>query len=191
MPIVRDVKDWTWVLEKRCPDCGFDGVAVEYEAVPGLVRDAAARFTGVLVRSDVAVRPDDSTWSALEYAAHVRDVCRIMTHRLAVTRAGSAIPGPEIPCYDTTVRVDGELPVFADWDQDATAVAADYRAQQPAAVAAELATAAETVSRAFESVPHPERTRAARRSNGSVFTIDSLSRYFLHDLHHHLHDVHA
>ena len=33
--------------------------------------------------------------------------------------------------------------------------------------------------------------RVGRRSNGSVFTVDTLGRYFAHDLVHHLHDVGA
>jgi hypothetical protein len=24
MPVVPDDKDWTWVLARRCPECGFD-----------------------------------------------------------------------------------------------------------------------------------------------------------------------
>lgn len=24
MAIVPDTKDWTWVLERACPECGFD-----------------------------------------------------------------------------------------------------------------------------------------------------------------------
>jgi hypothetical protein len=23
MPITPDTKDWTWVVEERCPECGF------------------------------------------------------------------------------------------------------------------------------------------------------------------------
>ncbi|RDI53975.1 DinB family protein [Nocardia mexicana] len=192
MPIVPDDKDWTWVLEKTCPECGFDGPATAFEEVPGLVRDAAARFTTVLGRPDAAVRPDDSTWSPLEYAAHVRDVCRIFAHRLDITLAGAdAAPGPVIPAYDTTVTLGSGLPMFANWDQDATAEAARYGEQNPAVVAGDLRAAAENVSGAFESVPAAERTRAARRSNGSEFTVDSMSVYFAHDLVHHLHDVHA
>ncbi|MCM6773531.1 DinB family protein [Nocardia sp. CDC159] len=190
MPIVPDAKDWTWVLEKPCPECGFDGPATAYEAVPGLVRDAAGRFGAVLERADATVRPDDSTWSALEYAAHVRDVCRVFVHRLDVTLGGPGTP-PEVAGFEGKVGFADGLPVFENWDQDVTAVAGRYGEQDPATVAAELAVAAETVSGAFESVPVAERGRAARRSNGSLFTVDSMATYFVHDLIHHLHDVHA
>ncbi|MHB8274233.1 MAG: hypothetical protein ACYDC9_05635 [Dermatophilaceae bacterium] len=33
------------------------------------------------------------------------------------------------------------------------------------------------------------RLRTGRRSNGSVFTIETLGQYILHDVAHHLHDV--
>ncbi|MFE3195095.1 DinB family protein [Nocardia sp. NPDC059240] len=190
MPIVPDAKDWTWVLERTCADCGFVPEDTAFEAVPGVTRDSAARLAAALARPDAARRPDDSTWSTLEYAAHVRDVCRIFTHRLDIARTGGARPGPVIAAYDTTVTVgDNGIPMFANWDQDATALAADYAAAETATVAAELADAAETAARAFEAVPVAERDNAALRSNGSAFTIDSMARYFLHDLVHHVHDV--
>mgnify|MGYP006199982917 CR=1 FL=1 len=31
--------------------------------------------------------------------------------------------------------------------------------------------------------------RPSRRSNGSPFTVETFATYFMHDLHHHLHDV--
>ncbi|GAB2510937.1 DinB family protein [Nocardia heshunensis] len=190
MPIVPDAKDWTWVLERTCAECGFVPEDTVFEAVPGVTRDSAARLAVALQRPDAAQRPDDSTWSTLEYAAHVRDVCRIFTHRLDIARAGGARPGPVIAAYDTTVTVgDNGIPMFANWDQDATALAADYSAAETAVVAVELADAAETAARAFEAVPVAERDKAALRSNGSAFTIDSMARYFLHDLVHHVHDV--
>jgi len=190
MPIVAEDKDWTWVLDRACPDCGFDGPGIDYDAVPGLTREAAVRFVTMLERPDVAVRPDDSTWAPLEYAAHVRDVCRIFVHRLGVALHGRAEP-PALTAFVAKVGFADGLPVFENWDQDRTAEADDYLGQAPAAVAAQLAEAAETVSRAFESVLAADRTRAARRSNGSLFTVDQMAVYFVHDLVHHLHDVQA
>ena len=39
MPIVPDTKDWTWVLERRCDECGFDASAFPRERVGEMVRD--------------------------------------------------------------------------------------------------------------------------------------------------------
>ncbi|WP_067674352.1 DinB family protein [Nocardia miyunensis] len=190
MPIVAEDKDWTWVLDESCPECGFDGPAIAYDAVPGLTRAAAARFAAALERPDIAVRPDESTWAPIEYAAHVRDVCRMFRYRLDIALGNPATP-PAITAFEATTGSAEGLPVFANWDQDRTAEAGAYLAQTPATVAAELTDAAETVSRAFESVPEADRSRAARRSNGSLFTVDTMATYFLHDLVHHLHDIQA
>ncbi|WP_040776145.1 DinB family protein [Nocardia pneumoniae] len=174
MPIVPDVKDWTWVLERTCPECGFDAAATSYEAVPALTRETAARFAAVLDRDDVRARPDESTWSPLEYGAHVRDVCRLFDTRLGLMLAGDP---------------DGEIPRFANWDQDATAIGDRYSEQDPARVAVELDEAAECVARSFESVPQARRGLRGARSDGAVFTVESFARYFAHDLVHHVHDV--
>lgn len=170
MTITPDSKDWTWVLERPCPECGFVSAAVEFDEIPTLIRENAAAWAPVLARADVAVRPDDHTWSALEYAAHVRDVFRIFAVRLALMLAE-------------------DDPLFANWDQDATAIAERYNEQDPATVAAELAEAAQIAAAAFEAVPAADRDRSGRRSDGASFTVATMGQYFVHDPAHHLHDV--
>ncbi|NII51742.1 DinB family protein [Frigoribacterium endophyticum] len=170
MAIVPDTKNWTWVLDETCSDCGYDGPGTEFREVPRLVRENAAAWPGVLAAPDAAVRPDDRTWSALEYGAHVRDVFRVFDERLAL-------------------MLREEAPAFANWDQDATALADRYSEQQPAAVAAELVAAAEVVAARFEAVADEQLGRTGLRSDGSAFTVESLARYFVHDPVHHLHDV--
>lgn len=170
MPITPDTKNWTWVLERPCADCGFDAAIVEFRDVPRLVRSNAARWPERLAAVDARDRPDDDTWSPLEYGAHVRDVFRVFDERLAL-------------------MLREEAPTFTNWDQDATAVADDYGAQDPETVASELVRAAESVARAFEAVDDSELLRTGVRSDGSAFTVESLARYFVHDPIHHLHDV--
>ena len=170
MPITPDTKDWTWVLEHPCTECGFAAAAVHYDEIPDLVRRNAAAWHPVLARPDVAVRPDDQTWSALEYAAHVRDVFRIFRTRLGL-------------------MLTEDDPLFANWDQDATALAERYNEQDPGTVAAELAAAAASVADAFAAVPPADRERTGRRSDGARFTVTTLAQYFIHDPTHHLHDV--
>ena len=77
-----DGKDWTWTLERPCPECGFDAATIEPVAIPALVRDAASRWPDVLARPDATRRPAPATWSPLEYACHVRDVHRLFQQRL-------------------------------------------------------------------------------------------------------------
>jgi hypothetical protein len=170
MTIEPDAKDWTWVLEKPCPECGFDATAIPRGGIGAAVRSATAGWPAVLRRPGVRDRPDPSTWSPLEYACHVRDACRIFAGRLEL-------------------MLTQDDPVFANWDQDATAVRERYGDQDPASVAAELAVAADAVAAAFAAVENGQWQRTGRRSNGSVFTVESLGRYFLHDPVHHRHDV--
>ena len=81
-------------------------------------------------------------------------------------------------------------PRFANWDQDATAVATRYAEQDPAAVGAELVAAAEPWRRLYAGVA---ATQWQRRGTGAtaarVHRRDASARYHLHDVVHHLHDV--
>jgi len=43
-----DDKDWTWVLDTPCPECGFDAVAIKATDVATQVRDIAPAFEAVL-----------------------------------------------------------------------------------------------------------------------------------------------
>ncbi|PFG39308.1 DinB family protein [Georgenia soli] len=170
MAIEPDTKDWTWVLRRRCDECGAEVAALAPPDVARLVRDAVRRWQAVLARPGAGERPDASTWSPLEYAAHVRDVCRVFRERLALM-----------------LEQDG--PTFPDWDQDAAAVADRYGEQTPTAVAAGLVEAGSAVADAFEAVPEGDWERPGLRSNGSAFTVRTLGQYFAHDVLHHLHDV--
>ena len=79
--------------------------------------------------------------------------------------------------------------MFPNWDQDATAIEDRYWEQDPVAVAAELQAAAVAIAASWAGVGAAEWDRPGTRSNGSRFTLDTLGRYFLHDIVHHLHDV--
>ena len=169
-PIAPDTKDWTWVLDRPCPECGFDAGTVEHEEIADMVRIDAERWAAVLARPNASERPHRDAWSPLEYACHVRDVHRIFGERLEA-------------------MLTDHDPQFANWDQDATAAEDDYASQDPATVAAELLEAARAVAATYAEVRGEQWQRPGRRSNGSVFTVESLGRYHLHDDVHHLWDV--
>ena len=170
MAITPDTKNWTWVLDRPCPECGFDAAATAFIDVPDLLRSSAEDWRGILAAPAADRRPDDGTWSPLEYAAHVRDLCRVYRMRL-------------------NLMLDNDHAEFADWDQDATAEAERYAEQDPAVVADELAAEAERTADAFAAVEPGQLNRHGLRSDGSAFTVDSLGRYFLHDALHHVWDV--
>ena len=170
MPITPDEKDWTWVLERVCPECGFDTQAVDRDELVGRVARTTSAWRTVLGGADVGVRPDDGTWSPLEYACHVRDVHRVYAGRVSRMLAEAD-------------------PFYENWDQDVTAVEERYAEQDPAVVATELAAAGDHLGALFASVEGDGWQRTGRRSDGASFTVDSISRYYLHDIEHHLWDV--
>ncbi|MFI5034890.1 MAG: DinB family protein [Acidimicrobiales bacterium] len=170
MPLTPDTKDWTWVVNRPCAECGFDARRFPSEVTGRAVRENAAAWGPILERADVRVRPRENRWSDLEYACHVRDVYRVMDRRLAA-------------------MLTEDDPLFANWDQDDTAVADRYDLQDPATVAAELVAAATVYADRFDSVTDAQWLRPGTRSNGSRFTVATLALYGLHDPFHHLWDV--
>ncbi|MEO9325221.1 DinB family protein [Nocardioides sp. C4-1] len=168
--ITPDTKDWTWVLDAPCPECGLVAADVAVAEVGRLVRENAARWPGLLAAPGAARRPDPGTWSPTEYGAHVRDVHRVFAERVRL-------------------MLDEHAPTFDDWDQDAAAVAGRYDEADPTEVAADLVAAAEAVADLYDDVPPSAHDRPGSRSNGSVFTVASIARYHLHDVVHHLHDL--
>jgi SAM-dependent methyltransferase len=173
-PVISpDTKDWTWVLREPCPECGFVAGELDRADLGRVVRGDAVGWAAVLHQSGATERPDEDTWSPLEYGCHVRDVHRIFGERLGL-------------------MLDHDEPTFANWDQDATAVEDRYDLQDPVVVATELTDVAEAIAGRYDRlVGAPEETWARRglRDNGSEFTVDSLARYHLHDVLHHSHDV--
>ncbi len=167
-----DDKDWTWVLEQPCPDCGFDAAGLSRESISVEVLASTPRWQSALRRADACVRPDPTTWSVLEYACHIRDVHTIFAQRARLI-------------------LESDNPEFENWDQDQTALAARYWAQRADVVAAELDVAAGRAADAFTALSAAQWSRVGRRSNGSVFTTETLGKYYLHDVVHHLHDVGA
>lgn len=171
MEIVPDTKNWTWVLQRPCPECGLDVGELSREQIADMLIDVAGEWVTLLADPrDLRQRPAPSVWSPLEYACHVRDVFRRFDAR-------------------TQRMLDEDHPLFENWDQDATAVADRYGEQDPATVALELRTAAERFAANLKRLTAAQWERTGRRSDGAVFTVESFARYFIHDPIHHLHDV--
>jgi hypothetical protein len=167
-----DDKDWTWVLNRVCPECEYDPSTVDRELISADLLATTPRWQAALAREEAPARPSPDVWSVVEYACHVRDV-----HRLFRLRA--------------QLILDENDPEFANWDQDETAIADRYWAADPAVVADELDHAAAAAALIFSGLSDEQWARTGRRSNGSTFTTQTLGLYYLHDVVHHLHDVGA
>lgn len=170
MAIVPDDKNWTWVLERACAECGFDSGRFDVATTSSVVIANAKQWASILAEQHVRVRPTDNQWSALEYGCHVRDVFRLFERRLKLM-----------------LELDG--PTFENWDQDITAIEDAYDKQDPAVVTRELVEAAQALAGRFSTVAGDQWLRTGLRSDGAAFTVHTFAQYLIHDPVHHVHDA--
>ncbi|WP_300079100.1 DinB family protein [Propioniciclava sp.] len=171
-PATPDTKDWTWVLERPCPECGFEAGSLQPEQIPRSIAEAAAAFTSAVERPDAGHRPEPHTWSVIEYGQHVADVMEVMSDRLKLI-----------------LESGGRGAQFPDWDQDAAATEKEYW-QANSHVTAILVKERAAAAQEMWASPTPEQWDwRGVRSNGSEFTARTLGQYFIHDLVHHVHDI--
>src|ERR1700709_1455814 len=151
--IEPDNKDWTWVIEQSCGQCGFEPARVVREDLAELVHANTRGWYDVLAHPASAVRPAPPVGSPLRSACHVRDVHELFARRLRL-------------------MLDQDDPTFDNWDQDATAVEKAYDLQDPGEVGTELVERAAEVAAVYTAVEGDQWQRTGRRSNGSLFTVE-------------------
>ena len=167
-----DDKDWTWVLERPCPECSFDASDFAGGDVAAMIRAAADEWHEILSAEpdQLRRRPRPDRWSPLEYGYHVRDVFELYDQRLAL-------------------MLDQDSPHYPNWDQDLTARTKEYRSADPERVGAELQHWAGRLADRFDAVAGDQWARTGYRSDGAEFTVESFAKYLIHDPLHHLWDV--
>jgi len=141
-------------------------------AIRGFGRRYRAPLTRLLPGEDESIlrtRPAPETWSALEYAAHVRDVFERYAGWVGVMLAEDR-PALEGPSPDEMV------------------VARSYNTQSPTVVVEELVERAEALASTFESVPDDGWHRAGTR-RGQEPSVEVLARRAVHEGSHHLLDI--
>jgi len=166
--------DWTWVLERPCDECGYNADALKRDELGARMRVVGGAWRELLGRGAAVERlrdGDDRTWTPLEYGCHVRDVFELFEER---TRKMLKKRKP---------------PSFQDWDQEEAASKGDYATQDPAKVAYSLATKAGKYADLLDRVDGDDWSKQGTRSDGAEFTVESLARYALHDVEHHLWDA--
>lgn len=169
--MVSEQKDWSWVLERPCPECRLDTRTILPSQMPVILRENAAAWQDALAAAPApATRPSPGTWSAVEYACHVRDLLVLCDSRvdLMLTR---------------------DDPVFANWDQDEAVVTGRYGEQSADRIADELAAAAATAAGQLEQVHEAQWQRTGRRGDGVRYTVATFGQNLVHEAVHHLYDV--
>jgi hypothetical protein len=160
-----------------CQECGFDYEALDRAEIPTALRSFPKRYRAPLTRflpgegGDALVRqrPAPEVWSALEYAAHVRDV---------------------FANYDRWIAqcLTQERPVMEGPGPDELAAEGRYNEDDPAAVADALATNAERLAATVAAVPADGWDRAGFR-RGEERSVLLMGRRAVHEGGHHLLDI--
>jgi hypothetical protein len=163
-----------------CEECGFDSDSVSSADADTTIRSFGRRYRAPLTRflpgedgdALLRLRPAASTWSALEYACHVRDVFDL---------------------YDTRIRrvVDEDTPSFESMGRDERAVRERYNEQHAPTVADELATNAERLATTVAGLQHGdwERTGVNPYPEPAPRTALWMVRNVVHEANHHLLDI--
>lgn len=162
----------------NCPECGFKYDDVSPADASAAVRSFERRYRAPLTRflagEDAGAvlrhRPAEGTWSALEYAAHVRNSFQLARRSIERVMSEDAAHFPPV-------------------DPDEEARRLRFNDQDPEAVADGIATATAELAMVIESVPPEGWGRTA--TVAGLGEVDALwfARNAVHEGHHHLLDV--
>ena len=157
---------------ETCSECGFDGADYDDAALLARLRALGASWRAVLERAgaELRVRPAEDVWSAIEYAAHSRDITAL--HAFGVEQALTH-DEPVFPTVDPGLA-DAAAVAYDTADPDDVAAALDAASEQLAAHAGDAGTDAWSRGLTLGD----ERVDVRR-----------LLEHALHDSTHHLADV--
>ena len=159
-------------IHEHCDACGFDGATYDDESLLNSLREQGDRWRTLLEAAgpDLRARPGPEVWSAIEYAAHTRDVLSLHV-------------------YGVEQALTGDEPVFPEISDDLVdSAATTYSDSDPEEVVVELARngseLADVANRAGTDSWSRGLTIGDSRSN-----VRQLLEHGLHDSLHHLGDV--
>ncbi len=159
----------------HCDECGYQYASTPRQDIAPTFRALAQTYSERLMEGgDDALRsrPQPQTWSALEYACHVRDVLAVQRERIQLALAE-------------------DEPTFTPMGRDELVVERRYNAQQPKVVAQEITSAAEDLATSVEALDGPgwARTAVYAWPAPAVHTLEWVGRHTVHELIHHLLDI--
>ena len=161
------------VPHEVCEQCGFDGSGYDDASLMTALRGLGTQWRVLLADRGPAVhaRPEPGVWSAIEYAAHSRDITAL--HCFGVERALAEVE----PMYPA---IDGD-----DLIQTASAGYVDEKLDL---VLDELDAQALRLAQLAEVAPAGSLQRGLTIGDHRM-TIQALLEHALHDSLHHINDV--
>lgn len=163
-----------------CSECGFVYEDLAASEIVGVIRHAAReireRLGSALGEPDgvpmLRTRPEPTTWSALEYAGHVRDVFLTQHGRLY---HGLVVDTPEFPSMHRDERVE----------------LGAYNEEDPTTTAGEVTMAADLFGRLAQRLTPEQWARACIYVNPVPTERELIwvARHTAHEVLHHLGDI--
>lgn len=157
-----------------CSECGYlyastarHDIAATLSALARSYADRLAASSDDVLRS----HPLPRTWSALEYACHVRDVLTVQDERIQLA-------------------LTEDEPTLTPMGRDELVQERQYNAQQPGTVAEEITAAAAELAVSLERLSDSDwrRTAVYAWPNQSIRTLKWIGRHTVHEMRHHLMD---
>jgi hypothetical protein len=158
---------------EKCGACGFDGSAYRASSLLAEIGALGPRWRTLLTQAgpELRIRPRPETWSAIEYAAHSRDITAI--HVFGVEQALTGTE-PTYPAIDADALIETAAAGYRDADPEVVVGQLEVEARRLRDLASEAG--ADTWDRGI--------TIGEARS-----TVRRLLEHALHDSLHHLDDV--
>jgi hypothetical protein len=160
-------------VHEQCAACGFDGSHYSDEGLLAAIRDLGPSWKALLgeAGTDLRIRPGPEVWSAIEYAAHSRDITAL--HVFGVQQALSE-DEPSYPAIESDELIETAAATYRDADPDQVAAELSRHASELARTGADAGSGAWSQGLTIGG----ERTDVRR-----------LLEHALHDSLHHLDDV--
>ena len=161
------------VEHEVCVACGFDGGQYDDALLLAELRMLGSRWRGMLASagSQLRVRPEPEVWSAIEYAAHSRDITAL--HVFGVEQA-LTLHEPVFPAIAADDLIESAAATYRDVDVGEVLDALEEHANRLAQLADEAG---------------PEAWSRGLTIGDDRSDVRRLLEHALHDSQHHLGDV--
>jgi len=158
---------------EQCAACGFDGSRYDDVSLLVAVRKLGPRWRTVIADAgpELRVRPAADVWSAIEYAAHSRDITAL--HAFGVNQA-LTVDEPAFPAIIAGDLIDTAAATYINDDPDAVVAALDTNACQLVQVAGD---------------PADHAWQRGLTIGDERSTVRRMLEHALHDSLHHIDDV--
>ena len=157
---------------ERCQSCEFDGASYDDASLLDALRALGPTWIALLAMAgpELRVRPAPEVWSAIEYAAHTRDILALHV-------------------YGVELALTGDEPTLGPIEADLVESAAStYGALDPAPVVADLSTHASRLAQIADAAGSDTWARGLTIGDERS-DVRFLLEHALHDAVHHVRDV--